>query len=174
MKRLFVILLTVLFLVGCGSSSSSEEKPASNDTKEEAAEEAKEEPAEEESKKEEPKEFTQELFSDDNCSMTVTGFDPDDMFGFAVKVNLENYSDLNLMFAAEDVSVNGYMIDPFWAAEVAAGKKSKESITFFSSDLEENEIEKVEEIEMKIRVYDNDDWTADPLIEEVFTINPVY
>ena len=92
--------------------------------------------------------------------------------GYGVKVFLENKTDKELMFSVDQVSVNGYMCDPLWATTVAAGKKANEQITFFKSDLEENNITKVEEITFTLNVYDNNDWTAEHLVTETFTIKP--
>ena len=76
------------------------------------------------------------------------------------------------MFSVSEVSVNGFMCDPFWAATVSAGKKANEQITFFASDFESNGIETVEEITFTLKVYDNGDWLADKFVEESFTVNP--
>jgi hypothetical protein len=54
----------------------------------------------------------------------------------------------------EDMSVNGFMMDPFFATNVYDGKKSIQEITLFSSELEENGIESIEEVELKFHVYD--------------------
>ena len=110
------------------------------------------------------------LFDNDACTMIVTGYNPDGMFGFELNAYLENKTDKTLMFSIDNASVNGFMADPFWASSVAPGKKSSEDITWMSSTLEENGIEKVESIEMTINVYNEDDW-EDRIIEDVFTVN---
>lgn len=112
------------------------------------------------------------LVDDENCTVTVTGIDEDALFGYTLKVFLENKTDKELMYSLDGVSVNGYMCDPFWAATVAAGKKANEEITFFDSDFEENGISEVSEIVFTLQVYDNNDWMADRLIEQEFTIHP--
>ena len=102
--------------------------------------------------------------------MKVTGYDPDSMWGFELKLYCENKTDKTLMFAVEDASVNGYMMDPGFATEVAAGKKENTEMTWFTDDLETNGVESVEDIEMKIHVYDSDDWEAAYLIEDTYTV----
>lgn len=110
------------------------------------------------------------LFDNDECTMIITGSNPDGMFGFEVNAYIENKTDKTLMFSIENASVNGFMADPLWAASVAPGKKSSEDITWMSSTLEENGIEKVETIEMTVSVYNEDDW-EDRIVEEVFTVD---
>ena len=112
------------------------------------------------------------LVDDKNCTVIVKGYDENALLGYAVNVFIENKTDKELMFSVSEVSVNGYMCDPFWAKTVSAGKKANEQITFFESDFESNGIEIVEDITFTLKVYDSNDWTADKLVEQTFTINP--
>ena len=112
------------------------------------------------------------LVDDENCTVIIKGYDEDALLGYGVNVFLENKTDKELMFSIGEVSVNGYMCDPFWARTVSAGKKANEQITFLESDLEVNGIETVEEISFKLSVYDNGDWLADKFVEETFSVNP--
>lgn len=110
----------------------------------------------------------------DNESVTaiVTGFDPDNFWGYAVGLYLVNKTDSDLMFSADDVSVNGYMTDPLYAVTVSAGKCAFSSMTWFDSDFEQNQITQVSEIEFLLNIRDADDWLADPLVSEIFTLQP--
>ncbi len=112
------------------------------------------------------------LVDNDACTMVVTGFDPDSVFGYSVNVYLVNKTDENLMFSIGDASINGFMCDPFWATSVAAGKTKNTSIEWSNSTLEESGIESVEEIELPIRVYYEDNWSSDDVVSETYTITP--
>lgn len=112
------------------------------------------------------------LFDNEDCAMIVTGFDPDDAFGYTVSVYLVNKTDKSLMFSLSDAAVNGFMCDPYWAQTVAPGKVSFTSITWYASTLEENGITKVESLTLPIRVYDANDWMAEDLVNDTFTVNP--
>ena len=112
------------------------------------------------------------LHEDDNCAIIVTGFDPDSMWGYTVNVYLENKTDKNLMFSLDGAAVNGFMCDPFWAEEVAPGKRSNTEISWSSSDFEDNGITEVESITLPLRVYDAEDWMGDDLMSDTFTLNP--
>ena len=112
------------------------------------------------------------LVDDESCTVIVKGYDENALLGYGVNVFLENKTDKELMFSVSEVSVNGFMCDPFWAATVSAGKKANEQITFFASDFESNGIETVEEITFTLKVYDNGDWLAGNLVEKSFTVNP--
>lgn len=112
------------------------------------------------------------LFDNENCTMIVTGFEPDHLFGYAVHVYLENKTDASVMFSISDASVNGFMCDPFWATEIAAGKRSNTTITWSEDSLAENGITAVESMKLPIRVYDADNWNNKDLIADTFTLTP--
>ena len=112
------------------------------------------------------------LVDDESCTVIIKGYDENALLGYGVNVFLENKTDKELMFSVSEVSVNGFMCDPFWGATVSAGKKANEQITFFASDFESNGIETVEEITFTLKVYDNGDWLAGNLVEKSFTVNP--
>lgn len=116
----------------------------------------------------------EEIILVDNQDVTfkITSVENDPVWGYTLKVFLENKTDKELMFTLDNTSVNGFMCDPFWAESVAAGKRSNTSISWFSSDFEENGIETVTDITFSLRAYDNADWTADDILNETFTVNP--
>lgn len=112
------------------------------------------------------------LFDNEECTMIVTGYDPDSMWGYTMNVYLVNKTDKNLMFSVQDASVNGFMCDPFWAHTVAAGKASNTNINWFTSTLEEAGITEVESLTLPIRIYDAGDWMAEDILNETFTVEP--
>ena len=94
----------------------------------------------------------------------------DSWLGPSVVVYISNTSSRNVMVQTRDVSINGFMIDPYFSPEVAAGTRAIDSITFSSTDLEENDIEKIESIELSFHIFDSDSWNA-IADTEVVTIN---
>ena len=86
------------------------------------------------------------LIDDDLCTVTMKKFavPEDDWYGFSAKVFVENKSDVNIWVHAENVCLNGFVIDPYWSASVAAGHKSNSEMTFYASDLEANGITSVD------------------------------
>ena len=92
--------------------------------------------------------------------------------GCGVELYLVNGTDKALTFSADDVSVNGYMVDPFWAKSIGAGQVGFSEMTWFSSTLEENGITEVDEIELRLRAYDSNDWLTGDIFSDVITITP--
>ena len=199
---ILVVCMIAAFAAGCGSSGSAGPKedasktPESADTApsapsqeaaapEKAAEEPQPEtdasaPAEEEPAQDEPapsgaSSYTisdEVIVDDENCAFTIVKAEDDDFWGFTLKAFCENKTDKALTFSIDDVSVNGYMSDPFWMTEVAAGKKSNEEITFVTSSFETIGITTADEITFTLNIYDSDDWEADNLVADTFTIYP--
>lgn len=112
------------------------------------------------------------LADNDSVCVIVTGFTEDSIWGYTANVYLVNKTDRELMFAADDVSVNGFMADPFWARSLSGGKVCFTSMSWSDSTLEENGIENVEEIEMTLRAYDTNDWSAKDVLNETVTLKP--
>lgn len=162
-KIISVLLAFVLLLsfVGCGSTETTNTESTNTETTQETTQETK------------APEFQEKIFVDnENCTFKITEIDADSEWGYTLKAYVENKTDKNLMFAWNDVSVNGFMCDPFWATTVQGGKKAVEEISFLPSEFEELGIEDVENIEFTLSIYDDDDWEAAHLVEEKFTLNP--
>ena len=119
-----------------------------------------------------PETTQQVLVDEEDFTVKITGFDPKDLLGFSMELFLENKDDEDLMFSLRDVSINDFMIDPLWAAEVTAGKKANESVTFLKSELEKNGIESVQSITFTLVVYESNNAASDDRFEKTFTVNP--
>lgn len=85
----------------------------------------------------------------DGCRVIIKKLeDKESFWGADIYVYVENNSDQDLTVQVRDVSINGYMVSPTFSCDVIAGKKAFDSITFFESDLEDNGIEDITEMEL--------------------------
>lgn len=105
-------------------------------------------------------------------SVIVTEYAVDPIWGYCAKLFLVNKTDKELMFTAEDVSVNGFMIDPLYAEVVEGGKCAYSFISWLETDFEDNGITEVETIELTLRVYDSTDWMADDVVNVDIELKP--
>ena len=119
----------------------------------------------------EPAETDHILVDDDNCSVIITGYEPDNSWGYAMKLYLVNRTDSDMVFSVNDSSVNGIMCDPFWAEIVCAGKSSYSTVLWDKSALEKNDITSVEEISLPLTVYADED-IGNPYVDETFELTP--
>ena len=111
------------------------------------------------------------LIDNDDCAIIVTGFDPENSWGYAVRLYLRNKTEEDLIFSTENTSVNGIMCEPFWAEIVTAGHSAFSTILWDNAALQENEIAEVNEISLPMRVYSDKD-IANPYVEETFELRP--
>lgn len=119
-----------------------------------------------------PNDAGTELYNEGGIRIVGKAVDENSFWGTAVLLYCENTSGDNVGISVDDMSVNGFMMSPFFSTTVYSGKKSIDDITIFSSDLEENGIEEIEEVELKFHIYNADTYNTitdtDPI---VFSVN---
>lgn len=184
MKKVTILLLVVamlLTMVACGGEPTSNDVGTNENTTLNSTANSSDQttPVQEETELVEvsiENEITfTEMIAVDNeeCSIKITGIEPDNMWGYTVKALLENKSaDKTYMFSVKSATINGVHCDPFFASEVAAGKKANEEINFPDSELKEHGITEYTDIELTFRVYDSNDWMADAVAEETIHVYP--
>jgi hypothetical protein len=100
----------------------------------------------------------EELYNDNGIRIVGKTVDENSFWGTAILLYIENNSEKNVGISVDDMSINGFMMSPYFSTTVYDGKKAVDDITIFDSDLEENEIESVEDVELKFHIYDNDSY----------------
>jgi len=98
------------------------------------------------------------LYEADGIKVTVKGME-DGLLGTEIKMLIENDSTKNILITSDSVSAHGYMT-PTAAlyAEVAAGKKSNESLTLMSSELDQSGIETLSQLQFYLQIQDPETW----------------
>lgn len=112
------------------------------------------------------------LVDNEYVTVIVTGHENDEIWGYTVNLFLLNKTDKEVMFSVDEASVNGFMANPFYANSVTAGKCAFSSMSWSDTTLSENGITAVNEIEFKLRAYDNGNWLGDDFANETITLNP--
>lgn len=170
-KRVGVVfLLSSFVLTGCSSgstaaSSSSNAKEVNSTSSTAAAATAAAKTA--------APDFSETIVDDDNVLFQIVSTESSNVFrAYGWNVYIENKTDKNLMCSLSDVSVDGYMCDPFWAKTVSAGMKANEEISWAKTTFETAGITDVTNVTFTLTVYDSDDWTADHLIDTQYTVYP--
>lgn len=155
-KRMLTLIFAALMaasLTACGGDTS-----APTVTQDEPTEQAGEETDQASGETAEEPEASSEqvvLLDQNNLKITYTGMG-EDFLGPQVNLLIENNSDQNYTVQTQGVSVNGFMMEPLFSEDVAAGKKSNCSIGFLSDDFSENGITEVENIELTFHVCDSE------------------
>ena len=107
-----------------------------------------------------PDDMGTELYNANGIRVVGKTVDEDSFWGTAILLYSENTSGKNVGISVEEMSINGFMMNPLFATTVYDGKMSLDEITIFSSELEENGIEEIEEVELKFHIYDNDSYST--------------
>lgn len=110
--------------------------------------------------KNEPEISGTELYHADGIRIIGKTVDENSILGTSILLYCENNTEKDIHISVEEVSVNGFMIDSYFYATVYSGKMAWDDITIFSSDLEENDISVIEEVELKFHIYDADSYNT--------------
>lgn len=86
---------------------------------------------------------------------------------YSLRCYLGNRTENMLLYAWEDVSVNGCAIDPMFALEIPAGKQTYGNVSFFLGQLRDLGISDVEEISFRLNVTDS--ISGEAVLDQVFT-----
>lgn len=99
------------------------------------------------------------IYNDNGIKLIIKGLLNDDsIFGPSIVVYIENNSNDNITVQTRDISINGFMIEPIFSSDVLIGKHAVDTITFFASDLEENDIAEIQDVELSFHIFDLDSW----------------
>ena len=163
MKKFIAFILAfvmLLSLAACGGSSSEEIKqPSSNYSVENNSGNGENKQSEQSSTSVTSKATITEAVLVDEAGVKITAKSLEESFmGTELKILIENNSGKDLMFQTRDSSVNGYMIDTYFSADVTDGKKANESITIMSSELSACGISDIADIELYFYIATSEDW----------------
>ena len=100
----------------------------------------------------------EELVNQNGIRIVGKGVSDDSIWGSGVILYVENNTDEDILVTADDLSINGYMIDAYLYSVVKPGKKAIDTIIFSSTDLEENDIESIDEISLSLDISDANTW----------------
>ena len=110
----------------------------------------------------------------DGVKITILGLVEDVSYvssvGPGIFVYVENNSENNITIDTEKESVNDFMISGRFDCVVPKGKKAIDYIVFKSSELEENGIDKIEQVELIFNISSTDDFRT-ILDTEPITLN---
>lgn len=105
----------------------------------------------------------------DDITIIVTGSGEKAFSGYTTQLYLVNKTDREQAFSVEDSSVDGYMIDPYWACFLPAGTRCYTEI-HWGKKLKDNGIAQPGEIEMTFKVHAVKGW--DLTYNRTIVLNP--
>lgn len=108
---------------------------------------------------------------DVKISLTKIEYPDDDWYAAKCGVLIENNSDKALTFSTDYTAVNNIMMDSgYLYAKVEPGKKSNETITFYTEDFEKAGIDAIHNMKLVLSAYDDDydDYIEDTALDLSF------
>lgn len=103
------------------------------------------------------------VIEDENLRYIIVKVEDTDGDLYTIHCYVQNKTDRDLLVSWDDVSVNGMMVDPFWASAISAGKSLYTTVNFYREDLQAQGIENVTEIEFTLVAYDYN--FGDPIVQ---------
>lgn len=95
-----------------------------------------------------------EVYNADGIRIVAKYLREDTFWGAGMVLYIENNSDSDIIVQQDDFSVNGFMVSAMMSETVKAGRMDMAEIAIFDSDLEENNIEKIEDMELVFSIID--------------------
>ena len=105
-----------------------------------------------------PNDAGTELYNQDGVRIVGKYVNENSFWGAGVLFYIENSSGKNVTITTEELSVNGFMITEYFYADIYDGKRIIDDMTLSGSDLKEAGIDSIEEIELKFRIREQDDY----------------
>lgn len=165
-KKLLALLLalTVVFsLVACGGKK--------NVDTEEKKEETSDDTSVEEGEESTMLDFEElVIYDQDKVTFKLNSIDTAGEWGYTMNFNFKNESDLKLSYDISYLNVNDVMVTPTFTLEDENG--------FFNVALEQDlldkyGIEEISKIEFTAVIYDTENFSVEPMFEEIITVHPL-
>ena len=97
-----------------------------------------------------------ELYNQDGIRIVGKYVDENSFWGAGVLLFIENNYGNNIMVQCDNMSINGFMVTPYFSCTVNNGRMALDDITIMSSDLEENGITSVDDVELIFKIINPD------------------
>jgi len=97
-----------------------------------------------------------ELFNQDGIRIVGRYIEDDTFWGTGVMLFIENNHGENIIVQSDNMSINGFMVTPYFSSTVNTGRKALSEITIMSNDLDKNNIDKIENIELNFKILNPD------------------
>ena len=107
-----------------------------------------------------PEDMGTELYNENGIRIVGKAVDENSFWGTAILLYCENTSGKNVGISVEEMSINGFMMSPLFSTIIYDQKMSLDEITVLSTELEENGIDEIEEVELKFHIYDVDSYNT--------------
>lgn len=99
-----------------------------------------------------------ELLNKDGVRIVGKYVEEGSLLGAGVLLFIQNTSDADVLVQCDNMSINGYMVTPYFSCQVNKGRMALDTITVLSTDLEKNEITEVKDLELEFNIINPDNY----------------
>ena len=97
-----------------------------------------------------------ELYNDNGIRIVGKTVDENSFWGTAILLYIENTTDKNVTVTVDNMSINGFMVNPIFYNTIYSNKMAVDDITILSSDLEENGITEIDTVSLSFHISNAD------------------
>ena len=97
-----------------------------------------------------------ELYNQNGIRIVGKYVDENSFWGAGVLLFIENNFSENIVVQCDNMSINGFMVTPYFSCTVNNGRMALDNITIMSSDLEQNGITSVDDLELVFKIINPD------------------
>jgi len=101
-----------------------------------------------------------ELYNKDGIRIVGKYVSENSFWGAGVLLFIENKYGSNITVQVDNMSINGFMVNPIFSCNVNDGRMALSDITIMSTDLEANDITSVDTIELSFRGFNTSTFTG--------------
>ena len=101
-----------------------------------------------------PNDAGKELLNKDGVRIVGKYVDENSFWGASILLFIENKTGKKIVVHCDDLSINGFMVTGYFSSTLYDQKMAIDNITLLSTQLKENNITSVDEVELKFRVSD--------------------
>lgn len=109
------------------------------------------------------------IYQDDNIIITYKGI-KDNYVTKDIQFLIENISNKSISIYAHEVSINNFAINTMMSITLSANKKSNQDIAILNSQLKDNDIIELSEINFELQVYEKNDYLNKTITEIHFSL----
>lgn len=113
------------------------------------------------------------LYDDNGVKWYITGYDMSSWSSYlTINCVVENESNVDITLSVDTLTVNGWDVSSWFYAQVSAGKKTKEELSFDFEDASISGVDEITSMEATFRIYNSN--TYKDIDEQHITFSPVF
>lgn len=98
------------------------------------------------------------IYNENDIEIVVKGLSNDSILGPSLVVYISNNGSQDVTVQTRDVSINGFMVTAMLSCDVKPGKHAIDTVSFLNSEIKENDIKTVDNVELSFHIFDSNSW----------------